>query len=94
MTKCEAERLFKEIDRINEQIEDIREAFQWDPDAGIAGERIADHLARASDALGTTEWEIHDAYQFPLPADSLDLAGLCETRKLGTVDQRDDIRHF
>lgn len=63
MTKCEAERLFKELDRLNEQIEDIREAIQWDGNAPADVSQIVDRLGLASDALGEASWGIHATYQ-------------------------------
>lgn len=63
MDKSKAERLFQTIDQLNEQLEDVREEFQWDDNP--AGATIADHLARACEALGPAEWEIRRAYQLP-----------------------------
>jgi hypothetical protein len=64
MTKDEAEQRFKELDRINERVEDIREDFQWDDDVDKAtAAMIADHLARACEAFGAAVWTIHAAYQ-------------------------------
>jgi hypothetical protein len=64
MTKDEAEQRFKELDRINERVEDIREDFQWDDDVDKAtAAMIADHLGRACEAFGLAVWAIHAAYQ-------------------------------
>jgi hypothetical protein len=64
MTKSEAEQRFKEIDRINERVEDIREDFQWDDAVDKAtAAMIADHLGRACEAFGDAVWAIHAAYQ-------------------------------
>jgi hypothetical protein len=65
MTKSEAEHRFREIDRINEQIEDMRDDFQWDYETTdrSTADMIADHLAQACEALGLVEWAIHTAYQ-------------------------------
>jgi hypothetical protein len=64
MTKDEAEQRFKELDRINERVEDIREDFQWDDAVDKAtAAMIADHLGRACEAFGDAVWAIHAAYQ-------------------------------
>jgi hypothetical protein len=64
MTKSEAEERFKELDRINGRVEDIREDFQWDGDLDKATATIiADHLGRACEAFGHAVWAIHAAYQ-------------------------------
>jgi Ni,Fe-hydrogenase III large subunit len=65
MTKSEAEQLFKKLDRINERVEDIRDDFQWDYETTdrATADMIADHLARACEALGLAGRAIHTAYQ-------------------------------
>jgi hypothetical protein len=64
MTKSEAEQQFKEIDRINERIEDMRDDFQWDYETTdrATADMIADRLAQACEALGLAGWAIHTAY--------------------------------
>jgi hypothetical protein len=65
MTKSEAEQRFKELDRINERIEDLRDDFQWDYETTdrATADMIADHLARACEVLGAAGRAIHAAYQ-------------------------------
>jgi hypothetical protein len=67
MKQCDAERLFQRIDRLNEQLEDVRQEFEFDDNPEAA--KIADHLARASEALGPAEWAIRSAYRLPELAD-------------------------